>query len=78
MLQEKLDFLLKQILGEDIEFTTSENVTESGLITLEIDVEDEYKARIIGRRGRTIKAIHNLVNIEARRLEKRTRLKVSD
>ncbi|MCA9385182.1 KH domain-containing protein [Candidatus Dojkabacteria bacterium] len=77
-MQSTVEFLLHKLFGDDAEFVVSENITDDNITTITIDCEEEYKPRVIGKRGRIIKSIHNLTAIKAKREGVRIRVKVSD
>jgi len=55
-----------------------ESVDFPGLTILTIDVAEEDKGILIGRKGRTINAIRDLVTISAIRLDKRVKVMIKD
>lgn len=71
--------LLKTIFGEDVKFEVrieEDKYADSKLLIINSD--SEIKPQIIGKSGSTIKAIHNIVNLIARRKGEKYFVKVSD
>lgn len=68
-MKELLEFILKGITGnEKIAVTENE---ESGHVNLTVDAPDELLGIIIGKGGRTIKMIRNLIRVRGT-LEKKS------
>jgi predicted RNA-binding protein YlqC (UPF0109 family) len=63
-MQELLTFLLKNITGRDIPVTQTE---EEGRITFEIAPDSETIGLVIGKSGKTIKAIQEVMRVRARK-----------
>ena len=74
-MRELLEYILQNIVGEDTEFSISETETDTG-ITFEVTLPEEVSGRVIGRGGQNIKAIRDVVNILARREQKRIFIKI--
>ncbi len=62
-MRELLEFLLKGILGDD-NYSIEEEKEENHIRFL-IDTEPENMGLIIGKRGKTIKTIRNLLRVRA-------------
>ena len=62
-MRELLEFLLKGILGDD-NYSVEEEKEENHVRFL-IDTEPENMGLIIGKRGKTIKTIRNLLRVRA-------------
>lgn len=73
-MKKLLDFIIKNIVGE-AEYSITQTEDASGT-TLTIQVPDSFKGRIIGKEGKNIKAIRDVINILARRQHKRIFIKV--
>ncbi len=61
-MDELLKFLLNSISGEDVQFEKKE---DSGIITYTIKPKKEKTGLIIGKNGKTIKAITQILKIKA-------------
>ena len=77
-LKEILEYILKQILSDDVDFTVSENLTESGETTFTIEVPEEYKGQLIGRRGKHINSIRQVLGVAARKQGKRISINIAE
>ncbi len=77
-MQDLVEFLVKRIVNNPDKVTISENVDEmdNTIITIEADQED--KPILIGKGGRNITAVRELVKIIARKSNKRVYIKISD
>lgn len=73
-MKKLLDFIIKNIVG-DAEYSITQTEDASGT-TFAIQVPDTYKGKIIGKEGKSIKAIRDVVNILARRQQKRIFIKI--
>ena len=64
-IEEYTEFLVKSICQNDelIKVTSCQN--EKKRLVLDIVIPEPYKGRLIGHQGKTIKAIHTLVNAHA-------------
>ncbi len=62
-MQQLLDYLLKGILGEE-KFDISES-DEEGRTLYSIQTEDKNKGLIIGKGGRMISALRNILKVRA-------------
>jgi uncharacterized protein len=76
--QDLVEFLVKKIVNNPDKVTISENVDEmdNTIITIEADQED--KPILIGKGGRNITAVRELVKVIARKENKRVYIKISD
>jgi len=74
-MKELLKFILENIVEniEKIEINESE---QDNMIIFELNSSDEDKGRIIGRDGRTIKAIRQLLQLKGYKENKKVILKV--
>ena len=79
-MKELLEHIVKSIVNnpEAVVVDEKESVDFPGLTILTIDVAEEDKGIIIGRKGRTINAIRDLVTISAIRLDKRVKVMIKD
>lgn len=75
-----LEYIVKGIVNnpEEVEITEKESVDFPGLTILNIKVSEQDKGVVIGRKGRTINAIRDLITISAIRNDKRVRVLVDE
>lgn len=64
-MKELLEFLVKQIVDQPEAVVVSERVDNTGITNLDLSVDPADMGRIIGKSGRIIKAIRDLVRILA-------------
>jgi len=76
-MKELLNFILKNALGPDVEFSVDQSEDEHGIV-FTINLPMEERGKVIGKGGRNIKAIRDILNIVARRENKRVFLKIAD
>lgn len=74
-MQELLDFIITSIVGEEIDYEITETETEEG-IEFSVVLPEAVSGRVIGKGGQNIKAIRDVVNILARKQEKRIFIKI--
>lgn len=79
-MRELLETVVKGIVNnpEEVKVVERESVDFPGLIILEVEVADSDKGILIGRKGRTINAIRDIITISAIRNDKRVRVTVKD
>lgn len=79
-MRELLEHIVKSIVNhpDDVKIEERESVDFPGLIILTIDVHEEDKGVVIGRKGRTINAIRDLITINAIRNDKRVKVMIKD
>ena len=79
-MKELLEHIVKAIVNnpEAVSIDEKESVDFPGLTILTIDVAEEDKGVVIGRRGRTINAIRDLITINAIRNDKRVKVLIKD
>ena len=67
MTEDVLDFIAKNLVDhpDDVDITTTEE--EDGTIVLELRVHPDDMGKVIGKRGRTAKAIRTMVKAAATR-----------
>lgn len=63
-MKDLLDFILKNILGKDSSYEIIEDDNGS-VVTLTVKTADNEGGLIIGKQGKVIKAIRNLLRIKA-------------
>lgn len=74
-MEELLRYILEGIASKPEEINI-ESKEDGDLVTYYIEASEEDTGRIIGREGRTIKAIQTILTIPARKQDKRIFLKV--
>ena len=79
-MKELLEHIVKSIVNnpDDVHTEERESVDFPGLRILTIDVGESDKGVVIGRRGRTINAIRDLITINAIRNDKRVKVLIKD
>lgn len=79
-MKELLEHIVKSIVNhpDEVEITEKPSVDFPGLIILTIDVAEDDKGVVIGRKGRTINAIRDLITINAIRTDKRVKVLIKD
>lgn len=75
-MEELLVMMLKAIVKNPKEIKVNTVETDESHVTLEIDAATEDKGVIIGKHGRTIKALGDIVNIKGFEEGKRAYLKL--
>jgi hypothetical protein len=79
-MKELLEHIVKAIVNnpEEVSVEEKKSVDFPGLTILTIDVAEEDKGVVIGRRGRTINSIRDLITINAIRNDKRVKVLIKD
>lgn len=79
-MKELLEHIVKSIVNnpDAVVIDQKESVDFPGLTILTIDVAEEDKGVVIGRKGRTINAIRDLITISAIRQDKRVKVMIKD
>jgi len=79
-MKELLEHIVKSIVNhpEDVFIEEKDSVDFPGLTILTINVNEEDKGVIIGRKGRTINSIRDIITISAIRNNKRVRVILKD
>ena len=79
-MKELLEHIVKAIVNnpEAVGIEEKESVDFPGLTILTIEVAEEDKGVVIGRRGRTINSIRDLITINAIRNDKRVKVLIKD
>ncbi len=74
-MKELVEFIVKKLVKkpEDVSISSIESEEQ---IVLQLKVEKEDMGRIIGKNGKTIKAIRTIVNIASAKLGKKVNLEV--
>lgn len=79
-MRELLEHIVKSIVNypDDVSIEERESVDFPGLTILTINVNENDKGVIIGRKGRTINSIRDIITISAIRSNKRVRVILKD
>ena len=79
-MKDLLQYIVKSIVNnpDEVEINEKESVDFPGLIILNIKVSEQDKGVVIGRKGRTINAIRDLITISAIRNNKRVKVLVEE
>lgn len=79
-MKELLEHIIKSIVNnpDDVKIEERESVDFPGLTILTIDVAESDKGVVIGRKGRTINAVRDLITINAIRNDKRVKVLIKD
>ena len=75
-MKELLEHIIKSIVNhpEDVVVEERESVDFPGLTILSIEVSEEDKGVVIGRKGRTINSIRDIITISAIRNDRRVKV----
>jgi uncharacterized protein len=76
-MKELLEFLVKNIVDKKDQVVIEEEVKDTGKI-LRLSVATEDMGRIIGKKGRLIKAIRDLIRIKAIKEDQRVYLELTE
>jgi len=74
-MKEFLKFLLTNIVDQPESITIKEKEDENGLIFL-VNVAEDDRGKVIGKEGKVIFALRNLLNIKAQKENKRVFLQL--
>lgn len=79
-MKELLEHIIKSIVNypDNVSIDERESIDFPGLTILTIDVNENDKGVIIGRKGRTINSIRDIITISAIRGNKRVRVILKD
>ena len=75
-MKELLEHIVKSIVNnpEEVSVDERESIDFPGLTILSIEVAEEDKGIVIGRKGRTINSIRDIITISAIRNDKRVKV----
>ena len=77
-LEELADFLARSLVDDPESVEVSSTEPDESRVDLEIRVAQEDMGKVIGRQGRTIRAIRNVVKAASVKAEKRVSVEVPD
>ncbi len=63
-MKDLLEFILQNLLGKDSKFEIEE-VDDGNVVTLTVTTAEEDGGLVIGKQGKTIKALRNILRIKA-------------
>lgn len=77
-MKELIEFIAKSLVEHPEAVVISEEVAEDGSILVKLAAAQEDMGRIIGKQGRTAKAMRTLLNAKATREDKRAALQIME
>ena len=78
-MQELLELIITKALPTGTEFTVAERTGETPeMVVFDITLPEEFKGRIIGKQGRNINAIRQVMSVIAKQEDKRVQVEVLD
>lgn len=75
-MRELIEFIAKALVDKPDAITVSETLDADGTILVKLAADQEDMGRIIGKQGRTAKAMRTLLNAKASRENKRAVLQI--
>ncbi|OHB33854.1 MAG: RNA-binding protein [Desulfuromonadaceae bacterium GWC2_58_13] len=77
-MKELIEFIAKSLVENPDAVTISEELDEDGSTLIKLAAAQEDMGRIIGKQGRTAKAMRTLLNAKATRESKRASLQIME
>lgn len=77
-MKKTLEFIISSIVEKPDEVQISEDIDENGIITFTIHVAKDDIGKVIGKDGKVIRAIRNVVKIPAIKQNKRVRVSIGE
>ncbi len=77
-MKELLELIVSKSLPEGVEFSVNEAQDEFGNLVLELKLPDEHRGRIIGKEGKNINSIRQILSVIARQQNTRVNIKIVD
>ncbi|HEY7746132.1 MAG TPA: KH domain-containing protein [Desulfuromonadales bacterium] len=77
-MKELIEFIAKSLVEHPEAVTISEEQGEDGSILVKLAAAQDDMGRIIGKQGRTAKAMRTLLNAKATRVNKRATLQIME
>jgi uncharacterized protein len=74
-MQELVDYIAKSLVDDPSQVEVTQ-IRRGSSVTLELEVAQEDKGRVIGRNGRVANAMRNLLRVMASRQGKRVNLEI--
>lgn len=75
-MKQLLEYLTKSIVSNPDAVRVEEIVTPDGYVTLNLTVDPEDMGMVIGKRGKTIRALRDLVRVKAIKEDKRVNVEL--
>jgi predicted RNA-binding protein YlqC (UPF0109 family) len=77
-MKEILNYILSRIVTDPELIDISEDVNEEGENVLNVKIPESDRGIVIGKAGKNIQSIRNIVSIIAKRENKKVRIKILD
>ena len=77
-MKELLNYILSKIVTDPAEISISEDTNEYGETVLNVTLPQEERCIVIGKAGKNIESIRNIVSIIAKREGNKVRIKILD
>lgn len=77
-MKEVLNYILSRIVTDPNEIDISESINEEGETVLNVKLPEAERGIVIGKGGKNIMSIRNIVSIIAKRENKKVRIKILD
>mgnify|MGYP001279895560 CR=1 FL=1 len=77
-MKELIEFIAKSLVENPEAVTVNEELDEEGAVLIKLSAAQEDMGRIIGKQGRTAKAMRTLLNAKATREDKRASLQIME
>ena len=77
-MKKLLNFLLKKIVNHPKDIIIEEQIPGEGFLNLALKVNPEDAGLVIGKRGKTIKALKDIIKISAIKEEKRVNIELTN
>jgi len=77
-MKELIEFIAKSLVENPAAVSVNEELDEEGAVLIKLSAAQEDMGRIIGKQGRTAKAMRTLLNAKATREDKRASLQIME
>jgi len=77
-MKELIEFIAKSLVENPDAVSVNEELDEEGAVLIKLSAAQEDMGRIIGKQGRTAKAMRTLLNAKATREDKRASLQIME
>lgn len=77
-MKEVLNYILSRIVTDPTQIEINEEINEEGETVLNVNLPEEERGIVIGKGGKNIQSIRNIVSIIAKRENKKVRIKILD
>lgn len=75
-MKDLLSYLLKNVVDQQEEVKIEETIGEDGITVFKVTVHPDDVGKVIGKKGKIINSIRNLVRVKAIKLQQRARVEV--